>query len=122
MPGSGHIRRGICLLLLGVSGTVLFVWAIISTFTQTKGPYTDFLMIIGGATSILPLTAAGINFGQGAQANKLYRDEAALARWTLSQAEQQENAEAVYQGGKSSRSAGVVLGAGAFLAVCAFIL
>jgi hypothetical protein len=120
MPGSGHTRRGIWLLLLGVCGTALLVWTVISVTTQTKGPYTDLLFIIGGITGILPLTVAGINFWQGAQANKLYRDEAALARWTLSQAEQQANAEAVYQGEKPTHA--VLFGANAILIALSFVV
>ena len=113
MPGDGHIRRGIGLLLVGVCGMALFVWSVISIVTQNKGPYTDGLMIIGGIAGFLPLTIAGVNFFQGTQANKLYRDGAALARWTLSQAEQRENAETVHTAEKPTHA--VLFGASAFL-------
>ena len=114
MPGSGHRRRGFGLLVFGICGTVLLIWAC----TQSRNPQFELFLLIGVCTSVPPLTIACINFWQGAQADKLYRDKDSLARWTLSQTDQQANADAVYQGEKSNL--GVMLIVGAILIALAF--
>ena len=120
MPGSGHIRRGICLVLLGICGTVFFVWAVDQLLSQPQGPNAGIWVSIGLVASFMPLVAAGINFWQGSQANKMYRDETSLARWTLSHAERQAYVKATHDANKPSL--GVLLGISAFLVVIAFVL
>jgi len=101
-------------------GTALLVWAAVQYFTEPQSPDFSFLLAISTVLSFLPLIAAGINFWQGSSANKLYRDGASLARWTLSQAERQVYVTATH--GANKPGFGVLFGVSALLIAIAFVL
>jgi len=62
-----------------------------------------FLLLVGVAGSIPPLTFAGICFWLGFEADKLFKDGGALAHWKLSGTQQQVNADVVYAAEKQNR-------------------
>lgn len=105
MPGSGHRRRGVVLLMLGIGGTVFLIWAC----TQSQSSSFELLLLFGICVSVPALTISCTNFWQGAQADKLYRSEESLARWTLSYEERQMNAETAYQSEKPSLAVGIIV-------------